>query len=499
MTVVLQGKKSILLGAQAFIVEDSREIASSTWADKAMVDNDAYKWVRGRFVEADNANRNGQMWSHDDLVMAKPSIQYSPMNMLHQAKNIVGAFVDTELVYPEADQAQVSNAYIEALGVFWKFYHPEAYSAVQQAHQEGKLFYSMECVAESIQFTAPDGSQSDILDYAGTISDSYGEWNNRGSDVQRQLIKPHFVGGALILPPSSPGWANAEITELSSLMTECSDELDKTYKQLAAEHSHLDEKELESITLELLYRDSVSASSEDSISVDDTPKLVMIDKSVGGNDNSNNAEENNPSKGGDMTTTFSQEQVDAMIAEALTPMQEELSALKAESDAEEVETQIATLTEQYTAEVAEIRSQLDAQVLETSAATAKYDELVTMLTDAATAEAEAAERAERLESRLAQIEEVANFPEEYIVENSDRWAAMSDEAFEATLADYTAVAAGLPDFIKDKKKKKKEDEAQLPDSSALNSGDSREKANASGSTINTGSLAALRNVDFSTL
>jgi len=496
MTVILNGKKSIHLGAQAFIVEDAREIASSSWADRAMVNNDAYKWVRGRFVEADNANRNGQMWSHDDLVMAKPSIQYSPMNMLHQAKNIVGAFVDTELVYPEGDQAQVSNAYIEALGVFWKFYHPEAYSEVQKAHEQGKLFYSMECVSESIQFTAPDGRQSDVLAYAGTISDSYGEWNNRGSEVTRQLINPHFIGGALILPPASPGWANAEITELSSLMNECNEELEKTYKQLAHEHSHLDAKELESITLDLLRRDSVSSSFDDSITEDDTPKLVVFDTKFENSDESNE-ENNNPSKGGDMTTTFSQEQVDAMIAEALTPMQEELSVLRAKSDAEEVETQIAALTEQYDSEVAEIRSQLDAKVLEAAAATAKYDELVTMLEDAATADAEAAERAERLESRLAQIEEVANFPEDYIAAQSDRWAAMSDEAFEATLADYTAVAAGMPDFMK--KKKKKEDETDLPDKSVLNSGAGREEASAKGSAINKGSLQALRNVDYSTL
>lgn len=189
-----------------------------------------------------------------------------------------------------------------------------------------------------------------------------------------------------------------------------------------------------------------------------------------------------------MTTTFSQEQVDAMIAEAVNPMQEELASLRAKSDAEEVETQIAALTEQYTAEVAEIRSQLDAQVLETTAATAKYDELVTLLEDAAKAEAEAVELAERLTSRLAQIEEVANFPEDYIAANSDRWAAMSEEAFEATLADYSVMG---------KKKKKKEDETELPDKSALDSGVSREEASAKDSS--TVAFKPLRNVDFSTL
>lgn len=485
MTVVLNGKKSIHLGAQAHIVEDAKEIASSNWASRAMVNNDAYKWILGRFVEADNPNRNGQMWSHADLVMSQPTIQYAPMNVLHQSRNIVGAFIDTEMVYPQGDQAQVTNAYIEALGVFWKGVHPETYSVIQAAHQEGKLFYSMECVAEQIQFTDKDGSQSDIMDYAGVISESYGEWNNRGPEVTRQLIKPHFIGGALIIPPVNPGWANAEVTDLAGLMDEYSDELDQVYQDLASEHPHLDANEVERITLELLRRNSESDSLEYSISEETNPKTVVFDDTV------EHIGKNNLSEGGDMTT-YSQEQVEAMIAEAVAPLQDELSNYKAKADAEAVEAQIQTAREQFETEVAEIRAQLDAKVLETEAAEAKYNELVAMLEEAAEAEAKAAERAERMDARLAKIGEVANFPEEYVAANADRWADMSDEAFESLLEDYTAVA-----MSKGKKKKdddKKDDE--IPDKSALQSGD---RETASHNTSKKASLSSLRHVDFATL
>lgn len=279
------------MGAQAFLLEDDREMAS-TWAAPYVHHNPAHKWVLGRFVEADKANRNRQLFTLDGLRMKNPTIAHAPMNMNHQASKIVGAYVASELLYPTgpvedasevvncplcgeplasgqvegedplctkcgSDKKKMSafletaaldlNPYIEALAVFWRHQFPREYLAVEEAHAEGKLFYSMECMPSDVQCVGDGGCGKEFA-YAGRVSDTYcSHINSMTSD--KLLINPHFTAGALIIPPVNPGWTHADVHSLVAgheLMAQ------NLYDDVQQEFPHLSPKEWEGLMAELL-------------------------------------------------------------------------------------------------------------------------------------------------------------------------------------------------------------------------------------------------------
>lgn len=234
MTVLVEGQKSFFIGSQAHLVTTDRELA---WAERTVRHNPAYKWVLGRFVEADKANKNRQYWALDQLRMAQPSIQYAPMNMLHRPHQIVGAFVDTEMIYPTDEQAAESHPYIDALGVFYSYYFPEALHLIEHAHATGSLYFSMECVAKDIVCAGDTGCGKSFA-YEGPKHPSYCEHLNDGLSI-KQLEEPHFLAGALIVPPEKPGWPGAEVNELSSLVETHSREMEMAYEQISEDMDHL--------------------------------------------------------------------------------------------------------------------------------------------------------------------------------------------------------------------------------------------------------------------
>lgn len=157
--------------------------------------------------------------------------------------------------------------------------------------------------------------------------------------------------------------------------------------------------------------------------------------------------------GGDIVSTFTQEQLDAAVAEALAPLQAELDNIKAGQEEEAVNARITELETAHAAQVADLQSQLDTATLKADTAEKQYNELVEALEAAANAEVEAAIFAAVREERIAQVKEVASFSEEHIEASADRWAAMDEEHFTASLSDWAAVAAasssegeGTPSF-----------------------------------------------------
>ena len=315
MTVCIEGDRGFYLGAAAQLVDNDRELASS-WAAPHIVPNSAHKWVLGRFVEAERANNNRQLFGLDGLQMGRPSITHAPMNMNHASRRIVGAFVATDLIYPtgvgdpgeddeeaktfstdqrdklakkgqalpdgsfpienESDlrnaiqavgrakdpaaarrhiikraralglsdllpegwtgekSAATAHPYIEALGVFWRYYFPEEYALVEDAHARGALFYSMECVPNQIQ-CAGDGGCGEVFDYFGRQDASYCDHLNDNA-ADKLLIEPHFTGGALIIPPVQPGWANADV---HSLVAQHSLFAERVHQGISEERPHL--------------------------------------------------------------------------------------------------------------------------------------------------------------------------------------------------------------------------------------------------------------------
>lgn len=242
--MITESNTGILLSGPARLFEDDRDVA---WAERSVKQNPALRWVLGKYVEADRPNNNNQMWTLPDLRESIATVINSPMNMLHQSRRIVGHYTDVELLYPTTDGAQdASNPYVEALGAFYKWYFPEELALIEKAHAEGSLYFSMECISKTIVCAGENGCGSEFA-YAGPRDESYCNHINDGG--VKLLAKPHFLAGAILVPPVKPGWSNAEI---HSLVANHSDELEAAYRGVKIELPHLSEAELEGLMFEIV-------------------------------------------------------------------------------------------------------------------------------------------------------------------------------------------------------------------------------------------------------
>ena len=246
--------------------------------------NPFIKWLIGDFVEADNANSNTQMWTRDDLALGEYSIKYAPLNMLHKQTTPVGFFASTRTIDLTADRAaatkpakgkhkfihpnDVVNQYgtpggsggslfgpdmcvacgqpagdavhedvetvsgsadaakravttqgtakIEALSGMWSHVFPFEAALVDQADEMGALFYSMECRGTHLHCAGPNGCDK-TFDYMKP-EDQCAHLRDRTS--VRHIVNPTFRGGALIIPPTEPGWANARASVVQNAVRE---------------------------------------------------------------------------------------------------------------------------------------------------------------------------------------------------------------------------------------------------------------------------------------
>lgn len=192
-----------------------------------------------------------------------------------------------------------------------------------------------------------------------------------------------------------------------------------------------------------------------------------------------------------MSKTYSQEELDAAVAEALAPLQKSFEELKASQEQTDVETRIANERAELEKRIGEIQAELDSAVLKAAEAQKAHDELVAFLEAEEVAKEQAAELARRTEERLAVVREVASFPEEYIEANSIRWVALSNEDFDALVNDWKEIAA------KKETSSEKEDD-KVPSETALQT--NREAASdKSRSALREVFEMTIQGADFSTL
>jgi len=199
----------------AFALEAEGRVIVSTPVEAAV--EAASKWTldfRGRLVEAESANLNGAFWTQKDLEFGLPTVAHGPLNWGHDAKEIVGALVDPVMVSAEQAANQNAGPHIQTGARFWSYLNPERANMLRKYIDEGRAWFSMECVAEKIECRGPNGC-GQVMEYADAANRTERACEHvRERSSYRRFVNPVFQGAAVIVPPQRPGWSNANITGL---------------------------------------------------------------------------------------------------------------------------------------------------------------------------------------------------------------------------------------------------------------------------------------------
>lgn len=191
-------------------------------------------WMQGRFVGGERPNRNGAFWSTSDLQVGQPTVAHGPLNWLHEERHVIGAIADAQFM-PASDMnatgashkaAATTDPHITALAAIWQWIYPTEASVVQMASDAGVLAYSMECVAQAIQCTGDNGC-GQTFDYMQVAAAGGGCDHLKQHTSVHRLVNPIFLGGAVIVPPTRPGWADAD----ASVMKEAASMAEVAYEQ----------------------------------------------------------------------------------------------------------------------------------------------------------------------------------------------------------------------------------------------------------------------------
>ncbi len=205
------------LTTPAFVVEnkDTGKVVLTMPAEVAHVPtaDDFLLRLSGRLVEAEKANGNGAFWSQDDLEFGLPSVAYGPLNWLHEERKIVGVLTDARLVTVE-QAAQLSpgvGAHVVADATLWRWLYPREAREVAMYSEARSLWYSMECISQEIACVGANGCGTKVpyLDALNRTEKACEHLRERSSF--RRFVNPIFQGAAIIVPPTKPGWANADL------------------------------------------------------------------------------------------------------------------------------------------------------------------------------------------------------------------------------------------------------------------------------------------------
>lgn len=226
------GGKVILTAPASTSFADLPKELASRWQQMAS-GSENMMWLQGRFVEAQKANRNGAYWSTEDLQFGSMSVNHGPLNWLHQEKMVIGTIADNALIQPPettSEQARrdgipavtsdlitdmvMPRPYLAAASAVWKWVHPDKVAAIESAHDQGKLYYSMECIGRAIACTTDEsregcGKEFDYVTAMVSPEKTCEHIASRSS--ARRIVDPSFLGGAVIVPPVQPGWGEARL------------------------------------------------------------------------------------------------------------------------------------------------------------------------------------------------------------------------------------------------------------------------------------------------
>lgn len=130
---------------------------------------------------------------------------------------------------------------------------PQTPAGTFLARRRGTVYWtgnSMECDCETLTCKV-DGGCGQTFPFSGARSDKYCAHLQKVG-ASKQINKPWFNAGALIVPPVKPGWSKADIRELAVYMKEHADVAEKLYAGFEGEASHLGPKEWEELMAQVV-------------------------------------------------------------------------------------------------------------------------------------------------------------------------------------------------------------------------------------------------------
>lgn len=107
--------------------------------------NEVLLWLRGQYVEADRANRNGQMWTANELAIKSLTPMFMPVTVMHDPRTAVGLIADIALLTPEKNNVPRSRL-DSTLGI-WSHRFPEVAEEAIENYKQGVLMQSMEAIS----------------------------------------------------------------------------------------------------------------------------------------------------------------------------------------------------------------------------------------------------------------------------------------------------------------------------------------------------------------
>lgn len=145
-TVIFErGRRVYIVGQIAPITPSSQEVEEYAFAEtlRARSPNDNIVWLRGQYVEAENANANGAEWASEELAIKALTPMLMPVTVMHDPRTAVGLIADTKLLTPQADN--VPRSRIDTTLGLWAHRFPEVVAEALHNYRNGQLMQSMEC------------------------------------------------------------------------------------------------------------------------------------------------------------------------------------------------------------------------------------------------------------------------------------------------------------------------------------------------------------------
>lgn len=200
--VDVEPERAFVLHAESgrtVITAPIREISSS---------NGSFTYLNGRLVGADQPNRNGALWTTEDLELGSTTVAGGPLNWLHDDSKIIGCLLDGNFVGGREAAGDVGN-HITSTSAVWSFLYPQETRVIESAARAGDLYYSMECISREVACVGDNGC-GEAFSYADYDAKRCCQHLRERSSTRR-FVDPLFQGAAVIVPPVQPGWANASV------------------------------------------------------------------------------------------------------------------------------------------------------------------------------------------------------------------------------------------------------------------------------------------------